>query len=229
MNEIQTPPPPPPPPSSPKYLMLGLAGLIVGAVVVAVVLLVDGGDDASTTTAANPTVAASSSTLEPTTDASTTSRAPSTLPPFRGDTGDKAASGDPLGTFNFLQGVRFQQRDAGFTRVVFDFEEGDVPWWSVAYKAGPFIATNDEPIPVAGAKFLRVVLSSSGHDLSGPEPRITYNGAQRIEADTRSVSEIVLIDDFEGVSTWVIGVAGMRPFVVGTLTDPPRVYVDIED
>ncbi len=226
MTEDQaSPPSPPPPPAGPSYVLFGLLGVIVGLAIVVAILLVTAGDDeaAPATTASGPTVAASSSTSDPP-PASTT-----TLAAFPGDTGNEVAAGDPFGSFNFLDDVRYQQREQGFTRVVFDFEEGDIPWWSVGYTTGPFTAISDEPIPVAGAELLRVVLSASGHDLSGAEVRIVYDGPERIEANTRSVAEIVLIDDFEGVSTWVIGVTGMKPFLVGTLTDPPRVYIDIEN
>ena len=214
---------------------MGVLGAIVGLLVIAVIILVSGGDNdpATTTAAANPTVAASPSTSEPSVESTATPTtqvpATATLPPFQGTTDEKVAAGEPFGTFNFLHDVRFQQREAGFTRVVFDFEEGDVPWWSVGYTAGPFTAISDEPIPVAGTEYLQVVLGSVGYDLSGTEVRITYNGPNRIAAGTNSVVEVVLIDDFEGISTWVIGVDGMKPFVVGTLTDPPRIYVDIED
>ena len=225
MTDIQTPPPPPPPPPSSNYILFGLLGVIVGLAIAVVVLLVTAGDDeaATTTVVANPTIAATSSTSDP------PPTTPSTLPPFPGDTGDEVAAGDPFGSFNFLHDVRVQQREEGFTRIVFEFEDGDIPWWSVGYAAGPFTSISDEPIPINGAEFLRVVLSSVGYDLSGAEVRITYDGPERIAAGTNSVVEVVLIDDFEGVSTWVIGVDAMRSFSVGTLTDPPRVYVDIED
>jgi len=164
---------------------MGILGAIVGLLVIAVIILVSGGDDdpATTTAAANPTVAASPSTSEPSVEstAAPTTQVPATatLTQFHGTTDEKGAAGDPFGTFNFLHDVRFQQREAGFTRVVFDFEEGNVPWWSVGYTAGPFIAISDEPIPVAGTEFLRVVLGSVGYDLSGAEVRITYNGPHR--------------------------------------------------
>jgi hypothetical protein len=59
--------------------------------------------------------------------------------------------------------------------------------------------------------------------------RITYEGPDRIDASSNSVTEIVVLEDFEGVSTLIIGVTAEKPFQVGTLTDPPRVYVDIQD
>jgi len=197
--------------------------VIVGLVIVVIVLLVTSGDDEAATTSAVATIAATSVTSDPLPTTATT------LPPFPGDTGDEVAAGDPFGSFNFLHDVRVQQREEGFTRVVFGFEAGEIPWWSVGYAAGPFTSISDEPIPIDGSAFLRVVLSSVGYDLSGAEARITYDGPERIGADTNTVLEVVLIDDFEGVSTWVIGVDDMKPFLVGTLTDPPRIHIDIED
>jgi hypothetical protein len=113
--------------------------------------------------------------------------------------------------------------------VVFDFEGSDVPWWSVAYAPGPFTNLGDEPIAVGGSAFLEVVLSSTSFDLTGDEVRISYPGPDRVPVGTTSVVEVVRVEDFEGVSNWVIGVTSEKPFLIGTLTDPPRVYIDIQD
>jgi len=232
-DQIPLPPPPPPPAARPNYILYALLGIIVGLlIVVALLLVTSGDDDASTTTAAaDPTVAAPTTVVETTVAAVTTAtEAPTTtLEAFVGDTVIKVADGDPFGTFNWLSDVRSQQRDEGFTRVVFDFEPGDVPWWSAEYAAGPFTSTGDEAIPVSGTDFIRIILSSTTYDLTGAEVRITYDGPDRIPANTSSVTEVVLIDDFEGASEWVIGVTGSKPFSVGTLTNPPRVYIDIGD
>jgi len=113
--------------------------------------------------------------------------------------------------------------------VVFDFEGDSVPWWEAGYLPGPFSTTTGELVPVSGTAYLQVLMSASGVDLTGEAFRITYDGPGRIAADTASVVEIVRIEDFEGVSMWVIGVAAEQPFSVGTLQDPPRLYVDIAD
>jgi hypothetical protein len=224
-------PPPPPPSTGPNYILFAVLGVIVGLAIVVILLVVTSGDEpAATTEAANPTIAAPTTQAETTsTAAPATTAAATTVAPFVGDPSNEVAAGDPFGTFNFLHDVRFQQREEGFTRVVFDFEDGDVPWWSVEYTSGPFTSTAGEPIPVAGTAFLRVVLSSTTYDLTGAEVRVTYLGPERIPVNTNSVHEIVLIDDFEGVSSWVIGLDETQPFTVGTLTDPPRVYIDIGD
>ena len=39
--------------------------------------------------------------------------------------------------------------------------------------------------------------------------------------------EIRLLEDFEAVMVWVIGLDSVRPFTAATLTGPSRVYVDL--
>jgi len=228
---------PPPPPAETNYILWGLLGLIVGLAIVVVVLLLasDDGDEVAATTAAtsSTTVATTTTTAAPssTTSAppSTTTTTTTTAPAFSGDTSDKVADGEPFGTFAFLADIRFAQREQGFTRVVFDFEGTEIPWWAAGYESGPFTNIGDELVPVGGDAFIKVDLSSTSFDLSGEEVRETYEGPRRIPVNSLSVVEIVRLEDFEGVSSWVIGVTGEKPFEVGTLTDPPRVYLDIAD
>ena len=221
--------PPSPPRREPSYALLALAGILAGLVVVVVVLLLTGGDDEAAPTTFPPTIAApTTSSAPPTTEVTTTAATTAPHPPFAGSTDPQQAPGDPFGAFAFLADVRVQQRE-GFTRVVFDFEGDTVPWWSVEYAAGPFVSISDEPIPIGGTAFLRVVLASTSFDLSGAEVRITYDGPEQVAANTRSVVEMVRTDDFEGSSTWVVGVMGVKPYAVGTLTGPARIFIDIED
>jgi hypothetical protein len=181
--------------------------------------------DTTTTTAANTTTTTAANTT--TTESGTTT----TIPTFSGDTRPKDAGGEAFNTFAFLADVRFAQREEGFTRIVFDFEGEVVPWWRVEYDPGPFFSTGDDPDPVAvgGTDHLLVVLAATGYDITGAEVRITYSGPERIPVASQSVVEVVRIDDFEGVSAWVIGVEGRRPFRVGTLEGPPRIYIDVAD
>ena len=151
-----------------------------------------------------------------------------TAPGFTGDTATK--SGQMVGSPDpRLVDVRWAQRD-GFTRVVFDFGgDSGTPMYEVGYSSGPFTDLQGTPVPVAGTAFVQVNLASTSFDLSGAEVRITYEGPDRIDVSSNSVTEVVVLEDFEGVSTWIIGVTAEKPFQVGTLTDPPRVYVDIQD
>ncbi len=179
----------------------------------------------STTTT---TTAATTTTVATTTTSTTTTT--TTLPPFPGDTASKQAPGAMFSTFALLEDIRFAQRE-GFTRVVFDFQGTDVPWWMIGYAAGPtFEGSGGPPVTVDGDAFLRLTMSSSGYDLSGMEVVEVYQGPDVVEIGTNSVTEVARVEDFEGISEWIIGVGGgEKPFLVGTLTDPPRIYVDIQD
>jgi hypothetical protein len=215
--------------------------------VLVILLLDDDGDDSAATTGASSTTAitTTSTTASPTTSpgpkttatttsvaaTTTTSTATTTLPPFAGDTAPKTADGNPFAGFGLLTDVRIAQRAEGFTRVVFDFERSDiVPWWRVEYAEGPFVGAGGPAVDVDGDAFLRVTLSSSTVDLSGAEIETVYGGPNPIEQETNAVVEMAIVEDFEGVLVWVIGLKdGEHPFLVGSLTDHPRIYVDIGD
>ena len=71
---------------------------------------------------------------------------------------------------------------------------------------------------------------ASGVDLSTPDAAPTYTGpASIVPSGLAHVREIRRIEDFEANLVWVIGLDAQRPFEVGTLTGPPRVYIDVGD
>jgi hypothetical protein len=211
-----------------------LGGLAVAIAAVVAVLLIsrDGGGNAATTsTSQAPTTSAVTTTAPATTTtgATTTDLATTTTEAFAGDLEPKsgAAKGTPHGT---LTGVRSAQHP-GFTRIVFDFGGTDgIPEYDVRFEPPPFRNTADEEVPVAGTAFLRVrVFPALRADLSLPGAPATYTGPLRFDPGTHGVAEVVFVDDFEAVMIWVIGLDAQRPFAVGTLTNPPRLYVDIAD
>jgi len=184
---------------------------------------------ATTTSAATTTVATTTSAGTTTTATTTTTAATTTTSAFAGDTGPEASPirGVPSG---LLTDVRYAQRE-GFTRIVFDFAGTDgFPAYDIRYQAGPFRNMADEVVPVAGTAFLRVQLQPASRvDLSVDPYVLTYTGPERIDPGTVSVEEVVFVEDFEANMVWVIGITGEKPFTVGTLTNPPRIYIDIAD
>ena len=114
---------------------------------------------------------------------------------------------------------------------MFDFLGTDgIPAYNVEYQTLPFYNTAGDPVAVAGTAYLAVRLfPASRVDLSVDPYVIVYDGPERITVDTGSVAEIVFVDDFEAVMVWAIGLDGRRAFNVGTLTNPPRIYIDIAD
>jgi hypothetical protein len=115
---------------------------------------------------------------------------------------------------------------ACFERVVFELQgTGTFPGYWVRYQDAPL--TDDprgEPVAVAGSAFVVVNLESW---MKSPEGQ-GYQGPLRFTPENVShVKELVQLGDFEGMTTWAIGVDGKRPFQVSTLDAPPRLVVDI--
>jgi hypothetical protein len=112
-------------------------------------------------------------------------------------------------------------------RVAFEFTE-QVPGYKVSYSPKPIVGTSGKEVTVAGSAALVVRMEhASGVDLNTGFKQ-TYTGPTRIEpAGTRLVKEVVQVEDFEGVLSWVIGLDAQAPFRVSTLTSPPRLVIDV--
>lgn len=190
-----------------------------------------GGSDAATTTAgpASTTSPAPSTTAASTTTTTSTSTTavPTTtspLPTFPGDTETKRGAGG----IGLLTGVRIGDHE-DYVRVVFDFREPSFPNWEFGYVPGAIQGTIDpEGGWVEGDAFLVARFQPAGTaDIRETTPVITYDGPRRIDVGAGSVVQLLIIEDFEANLWWAIGLTGEKPFRVGTMTGPPRIYVDI--
>jgi hypothetical protein len=217
---------------------------LVALATVLIVVLVsrDGGGTTTTTAAAGSTTSdgvtttvpttttGGATTTAPTTTAATTTTAvtttTTTTAPFPGDTSPQSGAGD----FGLITGVRVGDHE-GFTRIVFDFQEPSFPNWEFAYVPGEIEGmVEPEGGWVEGTAFLVARFQPSGTaDLSGTDVVMTYDGPRRIDVGVGSVVQLLIIDDFEANLWWAIGLTGEKPFRVGTMTGPPRIYVDIAD
>jgi hypothetical protein len=115
-------------------------------------------------------------------------------------------------------------------RVVFEFRDGAAPAYTAEYRTGPFtFGESGLPITIQGSAFIVITFPhASGVDLSQPTAPQTYTGPESIvPTGLTHVREVRRLEDFEAVLVWVIGLDATRPFTVGTLTGPPRVYLDI--
>ncbi|HSB86672.1 MAG TPA: hypothetical protein VLD86_10195, partial [Ilumatobacteraceae bacterium] len=113
-----------------------------------------------------------------------------------------------------------------FERFVLELQgTGDFPGYRVFYEDPPL--TDDprgEPVDVAGNAFIVVVVESWMTNMEGEG----YQGATRITPTNVShIEELVMLGNFESVTTWAIGVDERRPFRVTVLDGPPRLVVDI--
>ncbi len=216
------------------------ARLAILAIALAIVAAC-GDDDATTTANADTTttvedtttVGAETSTTASEATTTTTAEATTSSSAFAGDTGPESGPVGPGVLSATLVDVRWAQREEGFTRVVFDFGGTAVPAYNIRYDPGPFFTTMGEgggEVAVDGNTFILVHITPARRfDLSGDSAVQTYSGPERIDPASASVEEIVFVDDFEAEMIWVIGVSEQKPFAVGTLTGPPRIYIDIAD
>ena len=100
------------------------------------------------------------------------------------------------------------------------------PVVSAEYQSGPFRAAGSgEPVAVAGSAFLVVRFEPAyTADLSSERAPPTYTGPRRFTpGGVRFAREVVLLGDFEGVVTWVVGLDGTRPFEMSYVDTTLRV------
>ncbi len=159
------------------------------------------------------------------TPAATATRSPTPSPtpvPFDGTRGPVEAEGAPPTAL--LVDVRTGLQE-GFDRIVFEFEEG-VPGYRIAYVEPPITGEfSGLPVEIAGSAFLKVTFSvAAGFDPFTGEP--TYEGLE-IPTGLPSLLEAERTGDFEGVLTWVLGLAEEVDFRVSVLEDPFRVVIDV--
>jgi hypothetical protein len=107
---------------------------------------------------------------------------------------------------------------------VFDFNDEALAEYEVAIASPPFTGPPGEPVPVAGNAFIRVRFGST---VARYLELGAYTGPDSIVPGFAAIKEIRLIEDFEAVVVWVIGLDTQRSFRVGTLTNPTRIYLDI--
>lgn len=149
--------------------------------------------------------------------------------PLADATTDAKSGASTADAVSLLTGVRTGSQPCA-DRVVFEFRDGLPPAYSIAFEPGPFTrGESGQPLDVQGNTFLVVRFPhASGVDLTDPATPLTYTGPESIvPTGLVHVREVRRLEDFEAVLVWVIGVDGTRPFKVGVLEGPQRVYLDI--
>jgi hypothetical protein len=159
-------------------------------------------------------------------EATTTSSGPCAL---TGADNGSHAGGTASSDVSLLTAVRTGSQPCS-DRVTFEFRDGQAPEYTIEYQTGPFeLGESGMPLNVQGSAFLVVTFPhSSGVDLTSPNADPTYTGPDSIvPSGLAHVREVRKLEDFEAVLKWVIGLDATRPFTVGVLSGPPRVYIDI--
>ena len=159
---------------------------------------------ATTTTTASPTTATTTTT---TTAATTTTGAP-----FAGTLDQKTGEvqGSPAGR---LVDIRFAAHE-GYTRVVFDFPAGGIPGYWIGYNS---------------ANVLTVLLYPM--DTAGPYAPGVFDGTGSHPIGEGSIVAVQDAGMGGGSGEWAFDLVltGQKPFLVGTLDGPPRLFVDVGD
>jgi len=207
------------------WLIVAIGVALVATLVLVVIMLSsDAGGPAAEPT---PTVtAAPTPSTAPTPTPTPTPSETATPSPLPGASlGPFTGGSQPGVEGTWIADVRAAGQD-GFDRVVVEFT-GVVPTYRVDYADPPFVAVNDETVEVAGTAFLRVRMDgTSTFNLDDGVP--VYDGPKRVVSDTTVVTEVVDVEDFEGVVVWVIGLDATSPARVSTLQDPGRLVIDVE-
>jgi hypothetical protein len=199
--------------------------MYVGVVCVALALAgcSDSDDDPGSGSA---TSAATTGSSAPATAPPATAPPTSVAAPFSVDTSDRSATsaGTQSGQ---LVAVRMANQE-GFDRFVLEFAGEGVPMFNVGYIERPISTTNDSVVDVTGEYVLSVIVFPARTvDIEDPDFTPTYPGPTTIASDTTNVREAVFVEDFEANMQWVLGLDRRTGFEVTTLTDPPRVIVDV--
>jgi hypothetical protein len=112
----------------------------------------------------------------------------------------------------------------GFDRVVLELSGAATPGWGVAWSDEAVAEGSGDVVPLEGDHVLTI--SASGTAM--PEPG-SFEVPARL-GPAGAVAEVQVNGWFEGYTQVFAGVEGdERPFRVFTLTDPPRLVVDIAD
>jgi hypothetical protein len=114
-----------------------------------------------------------------------------------------------------------------FERVVLELEGvGDLPGYRVQYVDDPVkLSPSDQEVDIAGDATLVLsvgvwMTTMEGAGYVGPD--------QFVPANVDNIAELRLIENYEGTHQWAIGLDRERPFSVTTLSNPPRIVIDIE-
>jgi hypothetical protein len=206
--------------------------LVAFAALLPALLLVacNGDDDDATPTTAPSTTAAASSTAasSATAPSSATAAATATAGPFQGST-DAVAATPPAGLMPpVVQGLRAAAQ-SGFDRLVFEFSGSQVPGYSVQYSTTAVSCGSGQDVTnfigggsAPAAMLIVDIRPADGHDASG-----TATIPRDLTVGLSTLQRAFGICDFEADVTYAVALSAEKPFHVSTLTNPPRLVIDI--
>ena len=139
----------------------------------------------------------------------------------------------PRGDTEVVNGVR-AGRHTCFDRLVFDVGGQDTRFATYDVRYVPLVRQDGSgfPVPVRGGAVLQVILGAPAHDGDG-RPTVVASREMVDVAGFRTFRQVASAGDFEGQTTWALGVRARLPFRVFTLAgtpqsdDTPRLVIDV--
>lgn len=123
-----------------------------------------------------------------------------------------------------------------YERIVLELAQGpaptpsDFPGYWVRYGSNPVALgqTDDQFVTIDGGAVLLVTVASWMYETDAAGDPVDYAGALDLfPTNVRTIRELRMIDNSEGVHTWAIGLDTRRNLVVDTLTSPDRLVIDV--
>lgn len=202
----------------------------VAALLPAVFLVACNGDDDDATPTASSSQTAASSTVQPspTSEGTATPEASATAGPFGGGTAAVTAT-PPAGlTAPVVQAMRAAAQD-GFDRLVFEFSGDKVPGYTVQYDTKAiacgsgqdltsFIGGGTAPVAMLTVK----IQPANAHTETGA-PSV----ARDLNVGLSTIKRAFGTCDFEADVTYAVALSAEKPFKVSTLSNPPRLVIDV--
>ena len=123
-------------------------------------------------------------------------------------------------------------KNKGFDRVVFEFEEKEVPEYAIYYTKPPILLdashienpakpTKDEIINVKGKAFVFIIFALSFE--------VTKTGAKfPAEQNFTVLQDVQPVDWFENFFTFAVGLKAKKAFRVQELSNPTRLVIDFK-
>ena len=137
-------------------------------------------------------------------------------------TGNAAARATSTSGPSTVVAVRAAQHP-GFDRLVFQFRGGLPVRREVRYVPRVLGGGSGEPIQLAGAAKLQVSFRTARANDGAGHPTVPYHTAYAL----KSIHEVVISGDLDGVASFGVGLARATPVRVFTLRAPDRVVIDI--
>ena len=139
-------------------------------------------------------------------------------------------AGGKTGGFHSLADVRVGHQP-GFDRVVLDFgqetgAQDDLPAFRIE-RASSFIAISGQPVPMQGNALWSV--RAEGASIADRSGSLSYKGPRDLDPTTTLVRDVKLVEDFEAVMIWGIGLARLECPRVSTLRSPLRLVLDFPE